>query len=150
MTIRAIGAGTRRLSLVAGFAGALLSGCAPQVPFAGTQFDGVYAGPDSLVRGGGYECGPPSYPLTIAVHGGQFDYPYFVNLLRAAPLPVQVAADGTVHGQMQYGTSDYGLFRRDDEFRTAWVTLDGRIVDTTLEATIADLRCVRHLTARLG
>jgi hypothetical protein len=143
--MRTIGARARYLSLLAG--AALVSGCAPSVPAAGTQFDGTYAGQDTLVGGGGYQCGAPSFPETIAVRGGRFDYPYTVNAPRTAPLPVQVAADGTIHGQMQYGTSEYGPFRR-DEFMPAWVTLDGRIVDTTLEATITDLRCVRRLTAR--
>ena len=102
-----------------------------------------------LVSGGGYQCGAPSYPETIAVRGGRFDYPYVVNSPRTVPMAVQVVADGTVHGQMQYGTEDYGPWRQ-DSFMTAWVTVTGRIVDTTLEATITDLRCVRHLTARRG
>jgi hypothetical protein len=152
MITRATGAGIRCLSLPAGFAVALAGGCAagvPGAPAAGTQFDGTYAGQDSLVSGAAYQCGAPSYPETIAVRGGRFDYPYVVNSPRIVPMAVQVFADGTVHGQMQYGTEDYGPWRR-DTFMTAWVTVTGRIDDTRLEATMTDLRCVRHLIARRG
>ena len=91
--MRASGSGMCRLSHLAGIAIALAGGCASHVPVAGTQFDGTYAGQDTLVGGGGYQCGVPSYPQAIAVRGGRFDYPYPLNALRVAPLPVQVAAD---------------------------------------------------------
>jgi hypothetical protein len=151
MTTRAFGAGTGRLSLLAGFAVTLVAGCAgppgaaPPVPAAGPQFDGTYAGVDSLVSGAPYMCGAPSGPVTVVVRGGRFEYPFIVSPPRTSPMPVQVAADGTVSGQMQYGTEDYGPRPR---YMTAWVTVTGRIAGATLQATVTDLRCVRQLAAR--
>lgn len=152
MTTRSIGAGIGPLSLLAGCAFALagcagLPGAAPALPAAGSQFDGTYAGQNSLVSGWGFLCGAPSYPETIAVSGGRFDYPFAVNPPRTAPVAVQIAADGTFRGQMQYGTEDFGPRSR---YLTAWVTVTGRITGTMLDATVTDLRCVRRLTAQRG
>jgi hypothetical protein len=146
--MRAIGNGAGCLPALAVLAAVLASGCAPSLPSAGTQFDGTYTGLDSLVSGTPYQCGAPAYPETIEVRGGRFEYPFVVNWPRTAPMDVQVFADGTTHGQAQYGTDGYSRWRQD--FMTSWVTVDGRISDATLEATMADLRCVRHLTARRG
>ena len=68
--------------------GGVLGGCAaPAGPAAGTQFDGSYAGQNTLVRGGGYLCGATSYPERLTVRGGRFDYPFAVNPPRTVPHP---------------------------------------------------------------
>ena len=70
-----------------------------------------------------------------------------MNPPRTAPIPVQIAADGTFAAQMQYGTEEYGPRSR---LRTAWVTVTGRVDGGTLAATIDDYRCTRRLTAQIG
>ena len=60
---------------------------------------------------------------------------------------MQIAADGTLNGQTQYGTVDYTP-RRD--YLTAWATVAGRVSGATLEATVADLRCVRRMVVQRG
>jgi hypothetical protein len=128
--------------------GCLLAGTAgcssPAAPLS-TAFDGSYVGQDSLIGGGGFLCGLPMRDLTITVRNGEFDYPFQVAPPRDAPLPVRVAPDGTVTGQMQYGATGNSP-RRD--YLTVWVTLSGRITGTTLDATIVDLRCARRLVVR--
>ena len=87
-----------------------LAGCAgiadttPPVPAAGTQFDGSYVGQDTLLSGVAFLCGAVDLPERIEVQNGQFAYPFQVNPPRVAPLPVQIFEDGTLAGQMQYGT----------------------------------------------
>jgi hypothetical protein len=136
--------------LLALLLGGLLAGCStgPAVPPAGTEFDGTYTGENALIRGGGYPCGDPSYLERLVVANGRFDYPFAVNPPRSVPLPVQIGADGTLAGQMQYVTEDYFLLSYNPI--TTWVTLRGRIADGALEATITDYRCTRRLTARKG
>ena len=71
--------------------------------------------------------------------------PFLVNPSRVAPLPVQIFEDGTLAGQMQYGTllqEDLPMFFFP---RTDWVTLRGRITGAALEATITNMRCVRQV-----
>jgi hypothetical protein len=155
MTWPAIGAAMGPFLLAA--SGVLLSaGCgalpggpaaAPAVPAADARFDGVYAGRNVAVSGWGFLCGPPTFEQTIVVSGGGFDYPYLVSAPRTTPVPVQVAADGTFRGSIQYGTEDFGPRSR---YINAWVTVAGRIAGDDLDATVSDLRCVRHLTARRG
>ena len=126
--------------------GAFLIGCtAPPVPSAGTQFDGEFAGQNTLTVGGGFICGPASYPLAVTVRDGRFDYPFPVNIGRTAPVPVLVAADGSFQGQLLYGTEDYMPISK---YKNAWVYVRGRIAGGVLEATISDDRCVHQLTAR--
>lgn len=123
---------------------ATLAACAPQPPPAGTQFDGRYIGTDHLLNGVEFQCGAASLPVQIDVVGGRFAYPFQVNPPRTAPLPVQVAVDGSVFGQMQYGLTDDNGFLASRQ-RIDWVTLSGRISSPTLEATITTLRCSRRL-----
>ncbi len=60
--------------------------------------------------------------------------------------PWMMAADGSMAGQMQYGTGEeIPALSRD---RIDWVRLSGRISGTTMDATITTLRCVRRLTAQ--
>jgi len=127
-------------------AAAALAACAPQPPPAGPQFDGRYVGTDRLVNGVEFQCGALSLPAQIDVTSGRFAYPFQVNPPRTAPLPVQVAVDGSVFGQMQYGLADDTGFLQSRQ-RTDWVTLNGRITGPTLEATISTLRCTRRLNA---
>jgi hypothetical protein len=125
-----------------------LAGCTPPPPPVGdAQYDGEYVGQAILVMGGGYLCEPANAPLALAVRGGRFDYPFLVNVGRTAPVPVQVAADGSFAGQMQYGTEDYWIR---SHYKNAWVTVRGRIADGALDATITDDRCVHRFTARRG
>jgi hypothetical protein len=130
---------------VLGCVGALASGCAApgaDLPAAGNQFDGTYQGTNSVVRGGGFVCDPVSYPDSITVSGGHFDYRFIDSLAKPAPVPVRIAADGTFSGQLQYGAEDLTPRGR---FLTVWVTVTGRIDGTALEATAADYRCTRQL-----
>ncbi|MEJ0015962.1 MAG: hypothetical protein WDN25_05250 [Acetobacteraceae bacterium] len=126
-----------------------LAGCTPgppAVPPAGRQFDGAYAGQDVLQSGVDFQCGDQNLTERLVIRDGRFDYPFQVNPPRTAPLPVQIGIDGSVFGQMQYGTEDsLGLRTR---YRTDWVTLQGQIRGDTLDATLTNYRCVRHLTAR--
>ena len=121
---------------------------APTGPPAGTQFDGSYVGQDTLLNGVAFQCGDPTLPTRIDVRDGRFAYPFQVSPPRVAPLPVQIAADGTLGGQMQYGTGDDRPRR--SSFVLDWVTLQGRIVGPTLDATITTLRCTRRLTVQRG
>jgi hypothetical protein len=130
--------------------GGLLGGCAVATgPPAGTLFDGSYTGQNTLIGGGGYLCGAPSYPVNLLIIGGRFEYPFAVNPPRTAPLPVQVVVDGTFSGQMQYGTENYLPGMR-QSYHNAWVTITGRIAGDILDATIVDERCEWRLTARKG
>jgi hypothetical protein len=134
--------------------GLALAGCAgmadttPPAPVAGTQFDGSYVGQDTLLSGVAFLCGAADLPERIEVQYGQFAYPFQVNPPRVAPLPVQIFEDGSLAGQMQYGTvlQEDSLFPRTP--RTDWVTLRGRITGAALEATITNIRCIRRLTAQ--
>ena len=84
-----------------------LAGCVatlPPMPPAGVQFDGNYVGQDTLISGVEFLCGTANLPERIEVQNGRFAYPFQVNPPRTAPLPVQIFEDGTVAGQMQYGT----------------------------------------------
>jgi hypothetical protein len=134
------------LRLLAGCA--VLVGCAgtPASPPAGTRYDGTYVGQDTLVSGAVFQCGAPELAETIGVRGGRFDYPFQVSPPRVAALPVEIAADGTMAGQMRYGTGEeIPGFSRD---RIDWVFLRGGMSGRTMEATITDVRCVRRLTAQ--
>ena len=126
-------------------------GHTPPAPAAGAQFDGSYVGQDTLLSGVAFLCGAANLPERIEVQNGQFAYPFQVNPPRVAPLPVQIFEDGTLAGQMQYGTlleEDLPMFFFP---RTDWVTLRGRIAgaekseerEERLEATITNIRCVR-------
>jgi hypothetical protein len=125
---------------------ALLAGCAPgdspAIPAAGNQFDGIYQGENRLVGGGGYPCGPPSYLESVTVSHGAFVYQFAVNPPRTTPMPVQILADGSIHGQMQYAIQDY---TPRPNIWTTWVTVTGRINGATLDAVAADERCTRRL-----
>jgi hypothetical protein len=128
---------------LAGCAG--IAGTTPPVPAAGARFDGSYVGQDTLLSGVAFLCGAANLPERIEVQNGQFGYPFQVNPPRVAPLHVQIFEDGTLAGQMQYGT----LLQEDSPMfffpRTDWVTLRGRITGAELEATITNIRCVRLL-----
>ena len=135
---------------VALVAGILLASCVamsptPLQPSTTTAFDGSYTGQDTLISGGGFVCGAPNYPLTVSVSGGRFDYPFAVNAPRTAPLPVQVAPDGTLMGELLYGTLDYTPASR---YYNTWAILRGQIASGTLDAMVWDERCVRRVTAR--
>jgi hypothetical protein len=124
--------------------GGLAGGCTgPSVPAAGNQFDGTYQGENRLVRGSGWVCAPPSYQDTVAVRGGRFDYTFTTyDLAKPAPIPVQVAADGTFKGQIQYGTEAWNWR---GEMLVAWAIVRGRINGKALEGTVADQNCTRQL-----
>ncbi len=126
----------------------VIGGCAisPPIQPAGTQYDGVYIGQDTLISGADFQCGAPILQERLDVRAGHFDYPFQVSPPRVAPLPVQVARDGTMAGQMQYGTGDeIKEFSRD---RVDWVYLRGGIAETTMDATISNIHCIRRLTAQ--
>ena len=123
----------------------LLGSCvsAPGLPPAGPRYDGVYISRDTLVSGVTFQCGALELPERIVVRDGRFEYPFQVSPPRQAPLSVEIATDGTMAGQMQYGTGEeiFGLSRD----LADWVVLRGRIAGTTMDATITTLRCTRRL-----
>lgn len=137
-----------RLLAAAGCLLALLAGCTgspdtgPAAPSAGSRFDGSYQGENRLLSGTDYMCGPPNYPQAIVVSRGVFVYPFPVNPPRTTPMPVQIAADGSIHGQMQYVVQDY---TPRSNLRTVWVTVTGQVSDATFDAVATDERCRRRL-----
>jgi hypothetical protein len=134
---------TRLLATVLGCVGLLTVGCTgPPVPAAEDQFDGTYQGGNRVVRGFGWVCAPPSYQDGVTVTAGRFNYTFVDQLPQPALIPVQIAADGTLRGQIQYwidstSQNDWGL--------TVWARVTGRIDGTALEATVTDFRCTRQL-----
>lgn len=134
----------RSIAAVAGLA--LLAGCAatqPSGPPAGRQFDGTYVGHTALLRGWGFQCGIPDFPQQIIVRDGRFDYPFQVDPPTVTPVAVPIGADGSFHRSMQYGVFE-PLYRRD--YRTAWMTIDGRVTGNAIDITESDLRCTRRTT----
>src|SRR5215469_18248656 len=113
-------------------------------PPAGPQFDGVYTGESTLIRGWGYDCSSPSYPLSLPVKDGRFVYTILVSPLGNPPVPVQIDADGSLHGQTIYKTEDY--WSRSSSVQNAWILINGHTNGSTLDATVQDYRCTRHLT----
>jgi hypothetical protein len=123
---------------------ALVAGCATPAgapPPAGTRFDGVYRGATELIPGVGFQCGQSDLPDRIIVRDGRFDFPFQVDPPRTTPIPVQIAADGSFAGRIQYGVVDYSRF---SDYRTAWATVTGRIHGNELDATETDYRCARR------
>jgi hypothetical protein len=133
----------RLLATALGCVGLLSVGCTgPPVPAAGDQFDGTYQGDNRVVRGFGWVCAPPSYQDGVTVTAGRFNYTFVDQLAQPALIPVQIAADGTLRGQIQYwidstSQNDWGL--------TVWARVTGHINGTALEATVTDFRCTRQL-----
>ena len=123
----------------------LMAGCAasPSGPPAGPQFDGVYSGSVSVVRGGSFVCNYNPDTLTLTVHDGQFDYPFPVNGPRTAPLRVQVFADGQFRGDMQFGLVD-PLNRMG--YRMEWATVSGHIDGPNMQGIIDNLECTRQMS----
>ena len=144
MFIRLLATVPALLLAALGCVGLLAVGCAgPPAPAAGDQFDGTYQGDNRVVRGFGWVCAPPSYQDAVTVNAGRFNYTFVDNLAQPAPIPVQITADGTFRGQIQYSTDSanqswLGVL-------TVWATVTGRINGTALEATVADFRCTRQL-----
>jgi hypothetical protein len=131
---------------MAGTALVALAGCSstPNVPLAGTQFDGDYVGPNKLFFGSGFICGLPDYKLSIQIRNGRFTYSYYVPPYGPPAVQAQVYADGSVAGDQLYGAE---VFRnRGGDFISAWITIHGRISGGALTATVRDYRCARHLT----
>jgi hypothetical protein len=136
---------TRLLATALGCTGVLAVGCSgPPLPAAGNQFDGNYQGDNQVVRGFGWLCAPPSYQDAVTVKAGRANYTFVDQLAQPATIPVQIAADGTFRGQIQYGTDS--AVRWGGEMIVVWATVTGRINGTALEATVADYRCTRQLT----
>ena len=134
---------SRLLASVLGCVGLLAVGCTgPPVPAAGDQFDGTYQGDNRAVRGFGWRCDSPNYQDAVTVKDGRFTYTFIDQLARPAPIPVQIAADGTFKGQIQYGTDATTSF---GQTITVWAIVNGRINGTVLEATVIDYRCTRQL-----
>jgi hypothetical protein len=117
---------------------------APSVPLAATQFDGLYVGESTLIQGFGYVCGAPSYPLEIPVLQGRFVYPIQVPPYGNPPLVVQLRADGSLAGAVLYSAETF--LPRGPDLQYAWINIAGQVTGPTLDATVKDLRCKRHLT----
>jgi|SRR5277367_3815637 hypothetical protein len=140
---------SRHLLSRAAIVGALLApigACATTAagPPAGPRVDGVYTGESTLTRGWGYDCSSPSYPLSIPVKDGRFDYTILVSPLGNPPVPVQIYADGSLHGQTIYKTEDY--WSGSSSVVNQWILINGHVDGSTLDATVQDYRCTRHLT----
>ena len=95
-----------------------------------------------MISGFGWVCAPPSNQDAVTVKDGRFNYTFVDQLAQPAPIAVQIAADGTLRGQTQYGTESAMRF---SGFIVVWATVTGRINGTALEATVADYRCTRQL-----
>jgi hypothetical protein len=135
---------TRLLATVLGCIGLLAVGCTgPPVPAAGDQFDGTYQGDNRVVRGFGWVCAPPSYEDGVTVTAGRFNYTFVDQLAQPALIAVQIAADGTLRGRIQYLT-DSGN-QSQSQGLTVWAIVTGRISGAALEATVTDFRCTRQL-----
>jgi hypothetical protein len=137
-----------RSYLFGGGCAVLLGGCAitSETAPAGTRYDGMYVSQDRLVSGAAFQCGAPELSETIEVRDGRFAYPFQVSPPRVVPLPVEIAADGKVAGQMQYGMDEelFGLSRLIYD----WALLRGQISGTAMDATVTTLRCARRLTGQ--
>ena len=130
---------------------AFAGGCAgPPAPAAGDQFDGTYRGESHVVRGdGGFVCAPRDALASVTIRNGQFDYVYTnYELAAPAPIPVQIAADGSFSGQIQYAADAY--MRWGGTIITTWAMVRGRIAGKTLDATVSDYRCARQLQLQIG
>lgn len=136
--------------VVAGAVLAILAGCAPSanVPPAGGQFDGVYAGETTLVGGFGYVCGAPSYSVSIPIKDGRFSYMVPISPSTTPLVSVQIRADGSLAGQVLYMAESF--WPRGPDFIPAWLTIAGHIAGAELDATVRDYRCVRHMVLRRG
>jgi hypothetical protein len=122
---------------------ALTGGCVAPIAPAGNQFDGTYQGDSRLIRGFGYVCALPAASTSVTVHGGRFDYIYDnYDLARPAPIPVQIAADGTFSGQIQYLVPS---LNRWGTTPAAWAMLRGRVAGKALDATLTDYHCTRQM-----
>ena len=140
---------SRHLFSRAAIVGALLApigACATAAsgPPAGPQVDGVYTGESTLTRGWGYDCPDPSYPLSIPVKDGQFVYTILVSPLGNPPVPVQIYADGSLHGQTIYKTETY--WPRAPSGMDTWTPINGHDNDSNQDAPIHAPPCTRHLT----
>ena len=124
-----------------------LAGCSPAAPPAGTQFDGVYIGTNTLTGGFGYLCGLTSFPSSISIEHGHFQYAYFVTPAGPPVVHVQVRADGSLSGATIYRTES--LLWRGPDWIDAWITVDGQIAGPVLDAIVRDYHCTRHLTLHL-
>ena len=133
----------RRILSALGGLCALTGSCAAPIVPAGNQFDGTYQGDSRLIRGFGYVCAVPAPFTSITVRDGRFDYIYDnYDLARPAPIPVQIAADGTFSGQIQYLVPSWNRWGTTP---TAWAMLRGRVAGKALNATLTDYYCTRQM-----
>jgi len=125
--------------------GLLLTTCAAPAPPSPT-FDGTYVGESSRVRGGD-TCGPATEQVTLAVHGGTFNYgvpatrPDVGNSL--VTVNAHLASDGDVAGQTLY-SADNPLIPQGMQY--AWATVRGRVSAGHIEAMASSLNCARRLS----
>jgi hypothetical protein len=56
--------------------------------------------------------------------------------------------DGALSGQLKYATNEITPFF--PELFIDWAVLNGRITESTFDATMTNYRCVRRLVARRG
>jgi hypothetical protein len=110
---------------------------------ATTQFDGVYAGESVLTGGWGYVCGAPSYPVSVSVKDGRFDYTVPIVPTATPLVPVQIAANGSLNGQALYAAETFAAIG--PAFRSTWVTIVGHTTGQQMDAEQRDYRCVRHM-----
>jgi hypothetical protein len=120
----------------------ITGGCAAPIVPAGSQFDGTYEGGSRLTRGFGYVCALPAATISVTVHDGRFDYIYDnYELAKPVPIPVQIAADGTFSGQIQYLVPSWNKW---GSTPATWAMLRGRVAGKTLDATLTDYYCIRQ------
>src|SRR5262252_1951499 len=100
----------------------------PAVSAAATQFDGVYAGQRTVVRGDEPDCIKPS-ATRLSVKNGIFSVTYARNLFDA---PVE--ANGSFERTKLFNAGE----------RTVTASLKGRIDGRTLEADLETYRCQYH------
>jgi len=122
---------------------AIVGGCAAPIVPAGNQFDGTYQGDGRLTRGFGYVCAVPPPSTSITVRDGRFDYIYDnYDLAKPTPIPVQIAADGTFSGQIQYLVPSWNKW---GSTPAAWAMLRGHVSGKVIDATLTDYYCARQL-----
>jgi hypothetical protein len=101
---------------------------------AASQFDGLYTGHRTVVRGEQPAC-PESGPSTWRIANGQYSYRGHLTSI----VPVEVSGDGTLKGQTTYNVA---------RGTHAFVEVKGTIANGTLEADAEWHSCQIHYSLK--
>jgi hypothetical protein len=108
---------------------------APAVAAGTYRFDGAYAGYSTITRGFGTPCTNPNLSPGLIVSEGRFSYPFWTAEGQELHIPVQIRADGSFSGSLEYQTDSF------DVARAVRAGIRGRILGQTLQGLETDLRC---------